>query len=265
MTQSRTGRRRLSERIADELQRDILHDGLVPGRRLPTETELMERYEVSRTVVREAAKLLVQRGLVSVAPGRGMAVVEFDGAHIAEQFSILMLASDGTFEQLLELRLALEVQIANAAAREPSAEVLERLEETIAAGEALVAAPGPIDSDAFLDADMTFHEILAEASGNPFFELVSRPINTFLRSHYLHREHYPSDPVRTLEEHREVLDAIRRGDTFGAYRSTEGHLRRLLHKWGSNPADEPSVRLLNTQNTHLAAQMASSPTPSQES
>lgn len=267
MNHNRDSRGRLSERIADDIQREILRDGLVPDRRLPTEMDFTERYGVSRTVVREAARLLVQRGLVTVAPGRGMVVAEFDGAHIAEQFSILLLASDGTFEQLLELRLALEVQVATAAARSISKELLARLEASVAAGEALIASPGPIDPDAYLDADMNFHEALAAASGNPFFELVCRPINTFLRSHYLHREHYPSDPARTLDEHREILDALRRGDSFGARQSTEEHLRRLLRKWHTDPrpAAAPSIRVLNTQNTQLATEMAAvEPSTSQE-
>lgn len=239
---------------------------MVPGRRLATEVELAEQYGVSRTVVREAAKLLVQRGLVSVSPGRGMVVAEFDGAHIAEQFSILMLASDGTFEQLLELRLALEVQIATAAARNPSAEVLQRLEDSVRAGERVVAGAEGVDSDAYLDADMTFHEVLAEASGNPFFDLVCRPINSFLRSHYRHRESYPSDPHRTLEEHREILDALRRQDTFGARQATEEHLRRLLRKWRMTPQPTaaPSVRALNTLDTQHASLATDATGPTHE-
>jgi GntR family transcriptional repressor for pyruvate dehydrogenase complex len=266
MTQSRDRRGLLSERIAEELQREILHDGLVPNMRLPTELDLTERYGVSRTVVREAAKILVQRGLVTVAPGRGMVVAEFDGAHIAEQFSVLMRASAGTFEHLLDLRLAVEVQVATSAARNADEVALKRLEASLAAAEDVLAAEGPIDSDAYLDADMNFHEALAVASGNPFFDLVCRPINTFLRSHYLQRESYPSDPVRTLEEHREILDALRRGDTFGARQATEEHLRRLLRKWRTpQPSAPPSVRVLNRQNTRLAAKSAAvDPTTSQE-
>lgn len=243
-------RSRLSERIADELQAEIIRDGFVADRRLPTEAALMERYGVSRTVVREAAKLLVQRGLVTVAPGRGMVVAAFDGRQIAEQFSLVMMASDGTFEQLLELRLALEVQVATAAARSATDEQLAGLR--VAIDDGCRAAPEPderarTDVEAFLDADLRFHELLAESSGNPFFDLVCRPINTFLRSHYLERDHYPSDPARTLAEHEEILAALEDGDTFRARQACEEHLRRLLRnsyaRTGAAPA--PSVRHLH--------------------
>lgn len=258
MTAGPDSRARLSERIADELQLAIVRDGFVPGQRLPTETALMERFGVSRTVVREAAKLLVQRGLVSVAPGRGMIVAEFDGGQIAEQFSLVMMASDGTFEQLLELRLALEVQVATAAARVATPELLDRLDDSIRVGQSVADEDGPIDAEAFLDADMTFHEVLAEASGNPFFDLACRPINTFLRSHYQHRDHYPSDPGRSLDEHREILDALRVHDTFRARQATEEHLRRLLRNSIARAAatTAPSVRELHREDTDAAASRA---------
>lgn len=246
------GRRRLSEQIADDIQHEIVREGFVPNQRLPTEIDLMERYSVSRSVVRDAGKLLEQRGLVEVSPGRGMTVAKFDGGRIAEQFSLLMLASSGTFDQLLELRLALEVQVAAVVAVCPAADTLHRLEESLAQGEAVLAraSGGEIDRDDFLDADMQFHETMALASGNPFFELICQPINAFLRSHYHHREGYPSDPGRTLEEHRVILDALRRQDTLGARQAAEEHLRRLLRRWrvvpgGPQPA---SIRHLNAQD-----------------
>ena len=248
MTQWRDGPGRLSERIADELQTEILRGGLVPNARLATEVELMERYSVSRTVVREAAKLLQQRGLVSVAPGRGMVVAAFDGARIADQFSILMLASDGTFGHLLELRLALELQVTTAAAASATADDLDRLAGSITHGAAAIATDGSVDAEAFLDADMNFHEALARASGNPFFDLVCRPINSFLRTYYQHRDGYPSNPSRTLVEHEEILDNLRRRDTYGARKAAEEHLRRLLRKW-QTPTDgavPPSIREMSS-------------------
>jgi GntR family transcriptional repressor for pyruvate dehydrogenase complex len=224
-------KRRLPEVIADQLQEEIVHARLPPEHRLPTEVELAERYSVSRTVVREAARLLVERGLVTVKPGRGMVVAEFDGRFIAEQFAFWMRASNGSFDQLLELRLALEVQMATLAAERPADEglggardeLIAAMQDTITRGQAAVE-----DRTAFLDADLAFHELLAAASDNPFFDLVSKPINTFLRGHYEHRSTYPSDPRRTLEEHQEILRAIAQRDTLGARHAMEEHLRRLL-------------------------------------
>ena len=209
--------------IADRLQQEILEARLETDHRLPTEVVLAERYAVSRTVIREAARLLVHRGLVTVKPGRGMVVAEYDGKFIAEQFAFAMMASNGSFDQLLELRLAVEVQMATLAAERQALELIAAMQETITLGEAAMG-----DREAFLDADMSFHELLAQASGNPFFDLVSKPINTFLRGHYQHRASYPSDPRRTLEEHQEILRSVAQRDTLGARLAMEEHLRRLL-------------------------------------
>lgn len=216
-------RRRLPEALADSLQQEILGAGLTPGDRLPTEAELAERFDVSRTVVREAARLLVQRGLVTVKPGRGMAVAEFDGRFIAEQYALLLRLSDGTFDQLLELRLVLEVEMAALAAARRTPEHLAALDRSNqqlrAAGDSRLE---------FLAADLDFHEVMAQASGNPFFSLVVGPINGFLRDAYSNGPGYPSEAHNTIEEHAEMADAISSGDPARARFATERHLRRVF-------------------------------------
>ncbi len=93
MSETTRSKQRLSDVVAQTLQDEIL--GLAVGERLPTEAELAERFEVSRTVVREATRLLVQRGLVAVSPGRGMTVAAVDGSVIAEQYGLLLRLSEG--------------------------------------------------------------------------------------------------------------------------------------------------------------------------
>jgi GntR family transcriptional regulator, transcriptional repressor for pyruvate dehydrogenase complex len=216
-------RQRLPEVVADALQQEILSAGLKQGERLPTEPELAERYRVSRTVVREAARLLVQRGLVTVRPGRGMTVAEVDGRFIAEQYGLLIRLSEGTFTQLLELRLVLEVEIAALAAARRTPEQVVALQES---NRRLVQARG--SREAFLTADLAFHELMAEASGNPFFPLVVGPINGFLRDVYSSGPGYPSEADHTVEEHGEIAVAIGAGDADGARFQTERHLRRII-------------------------------------
>lgn len=217
-------RKRLSETLADTLQDEIV--GLSPGDRLPTEAELAVRFDVSRTVVREAARLLVQRGLVTVKPGRGMTVAEFDGRLIADQYGLLLRRSEGSFEQLLELRLVLEAEMALLAAARRTDEHLTAMDE---ANRALAAAWEVADTRGkFLDADLTFHEIIARASGNPFFSLVIRPVNGFLRNAYRAGEGYPSEGGHTLQEHREIAEAVTAGDPSRARFAMENHLRRIM-------------------------------------
>jgi DNA-binding FadR family transcriptional regulator len=75
---------------------------------------------------------------------------------------------------------------------------------------------------------MAFHELMAEASHNPFFPLVIDPINGFLRDTYRGSSGYPSEAHHTIEEHNLIADAIAAGDPGGARYATERHLRRVI-------------------------------------
>src|SRR5205823_14395758 len=77
---------RVFEQVAEQIEKRILDGELRSGDRLPTERELAEQFHVSRTAVREAMKILAQKGLVDMRPGRGTIVI--DGAHEAMQDSI---------------------------------------------------------------------------------------------------------------------------------------------------------------------------------
>src|SRR5262245_26140843 len=91
---------RLSAVIADRIQEDLLRRKMLPGDRLPTEHELVTRHKVSRAVIREASRILDQRGLVDIRPGRGMVVARPDGSKIAEQYSIMLGMNQASFAQL---------------------------------------------------------------------------------------------------------------------------------------------------------------------
>lgn len=233
---------RLSEQIADLMQHEILEDGIQAGKRLPTEVQLMERHGVSRTVIREAAQLLMSRGLVTVSPGRGMMVADFDGSIVAEQFFLRMRASQGSFAQLLQLRMAVEVQMTAAVAQTASLKQIESLQERVTSGRALIDNDEGIDINQFLESDIGFHELLSEVGGNPYFTLVCQPINHFLRDYYERRGGYPSDPRSTVEEHENILQAIRNGDTLAAHTAMDHHLTRLLRRWSMPGAESEALQ-----------------------
>jgi GntR family transcriptional repressor for pyruvate dehydrogenase complex len=103
---------RVFEQIATQIEERILNGELRSGDRLPTERELAEQFQVSRTAVREAMKILAQKGLVDMRPGRGTIVI--DGAPVALQNSIglmmkLKLREVGGSDNLVEVREMLEV------------------------------------------------------------------------------------------------------------------------------------------------------------
>ncbi len=236
----RTLRRRLSEDVAERITSYVVSQHLEPGDRLPTEPELVDLYDVSRTVVREAGRLLVERGLVDIRPGRGMVVAAFDGTSISRQWQIMLAREQGSFHQLMEMRLALEVSMTGlAAARRIDAD----LSAIRASLEAFASAGN--DHRASLDADLEFHSAVAVAAHNPFFRHVIDPINDYLRQAYQPSLGYESARDQTATEHERIAMAITEADVDGASAAARHHLTRVASHAGRLVRDaEPGVKTL---------------------
>jgi len=216
---------RMPEIVAARVQAQLLDDGMVPGDQLPTELQLAERYAVSRTVVREAARILEQRGLVSIRPGRGMIVETVDGRPIAEHYGLLLRTEPAAFEQLMEARSLLEVEIAALAALRRSDADLEEMRASLD-----VARRHPDDFDVCLAEDMTFHALTARASGNMLLGLFMDPVNACLRESYREPMAYLAQQGHTVEEHQAILDAIAAGDPDAARAASRAHLARIARE-----------------------------------
>ena len=213
----------LSDLAAERMRRLILDDRLRPGDPLPTQQELMERYGVSRTVIREAVRSLVQQGLIKVQPGRGMTVNAPTMDALVQQLTVLLRTNQTTVHQLFELRILLEPAIAAAAAREHTPDDQLILEEILAEAERSMQ-----DVRAFLEYDLAFNRALAEATHNPFYVVAAMPIETVLKNTYhvalgFMQPHY----IHTVKEHRHILDAVIARDSEGAALASRRHLERV--------------------------------------
>ena len=101
---------------------------LRPGELLPSERELGDKFNVSRTVVREAVRSLAARGLVRVTSGRGVEVSAFGPGDVAASMRLLVRGHEGLdYGKVNEVRTAVEVQVAGLAAQRATPEHLERL------------------------------------------------------------------------------------------------------------------------------------------
>lgn len=209
----------LSATVALEIERQIIEQGLTAGATLPTEVQLMEQFGVSRTVVREAARTLVQKGLVDVRPGRGMTVARVSVEQFAQQLTLLLRTGYASLDQLFELRELLEPAIAQAAARARTAAHLTEMQE-------ILAVPEDAPADDFLTADLEFHTALARATGNPFFVLVTTPLQLLLHDTYDKAVRYVVYQRQTQDEHREIYNAVEAKNGRAAATATKAHLRR---------------------------------------
>ena len=218
-------RQKLSEEVRRQLL-DLINSGSVgPGEPLPSERELMERLRVGRPAIREAMQSLETIGLIEIRHGERARVVEPSVGRMVDQVSEtmkhLLAHSPASLENLKEARATFEREMARIAARRRSAADLERLAEIIE--EQAIAAPDPAR---FRALDGRFHREIAAVSGNPIFTALIDAVFRWLSDFHVDLVSVPGLEQLTLAEHREILEALRRGDAEAASAAMADHLMR---------------------------------------
>ena len=208
----------LVTRTARRLEQAILSGRLASGDQLPSEREISAEMGVSRSVVREALGRLASLGLVRSVHGSGTRVEAPSGKPIAAGYQILLRRGEVRLADVAAVRLPLETSIAAEAARRRGDDHLARLE---AAQAALADPRGSLE--AHVRADLDFHAILAEATGNPLFGIVLTPIQELLietRRRTVGRH----GAALAHDHHARILDAVRAGDPVAAAEAMRAHL-----------------------------------------
>ncbi len=213
------------ERVAEQIEKRILDGELHKGDRLPTERELAEQFQVSRTAVREAMKILAQKGLVDMRPGRGTIVI--DGASAAMQNSIglmmkLKLGEIGGSDSLVEFRTILEIEIAALAAARTTEKEISVMRAAIEAMDESLS-----DVDAFIAADNNFHEALAEATQNALIIILINSIVSLLSEQRKQIFEVEGGPQRGQIHHRRILESVIRRDPEAARAAMRSHLQQV--------------------------------------
>ena len=214
---------RLSEQVVEELQRMVKEEYAEPGSRLPREAELAERFQVSRIVVREAMKILEDRGVVEVRAGRGTLTVARRPDRVKR--SLLQLFGDQPLptltemESMLELRQVLEETSASLAAVRATDQDLSEIE---AALEGMTNEEANLDET--IEADLRFHRAVVKAAHNAYLEMVLDPIvSVFVRQIMLTNSFHTGVP-----EHRHIFNEIRAHNPIGARQAVRRLMKRTL-------------------------------------
>jgi GntR family transcriptional repressor for pyruvate dehydrogenase complex len=232
--------RGLVPEIVDTLSADMREGRLQTGDKLPTESELMARFEVSRTVVREAISRLQASGLVETRHGIGTFVLappEQGPFRIApEDF-----ATVADVIELLELRISLESEAASLAAQRRDDSHLQHMAAALAAFEASIAE----SSDA-VPSDFQFHMEVARATGNRHFADLMTYLGTMIipRTRINTASSAPEGRLAYLQrvhgEHQNIYNAIRLRDAEAARQAMRLHLGNSRERLRRAQADAPA-------------------------
>jgi DNA-binding FadR family transcriptional regulator len=203
-------RRSLADEVAARLQQQILSGQYKVGDQLPVEPELMHQFGVGRSSIREAIKLLVNSGLLRVQQGIGTFVEDNSG--IGEPLAQRLKRSD--MKDINEVRQLLEMKIAEKAAVNRTAKDVKKIQRYFDAREQSAAAK---DIAACVDADINFHNSIAEASGNEILADLYKSFSTRIKNDFLARFASTDPFIETMQLHRELLKSIIDKDPKGAW------------------------------------------------
>jgi GntR family transcriptional repressor for pyruvate dehydrogenase complex len=216
---------RLSDKVADMMLETILSRRLQVGDRLPSERELGEQFGVSRTVVREAVRALVVKGVIEVRSGSGLRVAAVGASAVSESMSLFLRSGSLDFEKVHDVRTLLEVHIAGLAAERRREADIARLRSV---HERMQRESDDVEAAA--RDDLEFHRAIARSTQNELYLLLMDSIGSGLLD--IRRENLGSGSApMTLTQHEEVLDRIAAGDQAGAQSAMAAHLEAVAQWW----------------------------------
>ena len=229
-------RRGLHGEVVHTIGLRILRGELKPGDPLPTEEELSAGDGISRTVLREAVRVLAAKGLVHAQPKTGTRVRPRSEWNIADPDVLAWRVEAGPdsdlYEQVTEVRVGIEPQAAQLSAARATDEEIAAIREAYEAMEA-----GVKDQAAYLAADLLFHERILTACHNELLEHLGSVLRAVFRTTFEFTTSSPTSRRRALPLHRAILDGIaaRDGDAAEAamrtlISDTAADIRRLAKK-----------------------------------
>ena len=207
------------ELILDEITRLITEGILKPGDRLPSESELAERFGVGRSSLREAMRALQLLGVVDVIQGKGT---------FLRQTYVLPLATDwarlskmGLISQVMEARQIIEVTIAQLAAERATG-------EDIAAMWAAIRRAEEADGDSVIsgEASVNFHLALAEATHNEVLALMYRTVRDLYLETARQTQMTPESVENRLQDHRRILECVEQQNPEMASKLMAEHIEK---------------------------------------
>ncbi len=215
----------LSDQVADVLAAEIRAGRLAVGEKLPTEAALVEQFLVSRTVVREAVSRLKSLGLVDSRQGSGVYVK--DVSFLPLNFDARSAVSKRAVIQMVEVRRALEAEVAELAARRRNQADIRRIRKSIALLDKAVLAGGD-----GVDEDIKYHRAIADAARNPFLIGTLEYLSQFLRGATgvtRANEARRADFARQVrDEHEMIVCAIEAGDAAAARKAAAQHMDNAI-------------------------------------
>ncbi len=198
------------EVVFEQLERLIGEEFWKAEEKLPSEFELCRKFNVGRSTIREALNILKARELVFTIPGLGTFVNKREESNRVLAFYTPNPKSEKDLLNIMELRLGLEPMSAALAARRITKTQLRNMEKHH------LKHLASVDPALFAENDIIFHQLLANASGNPLIENAIAIVHTFLQQQQFLTSQEESRRHKAGKFHAQLLDALHEHNEFAA-------------------------------------------------
>ena len=225
----KTTHTRVFQDLVKQIQRAILDGRLKPGDKLPSQRELIQRFQTSRASLREALRVLEQKGLIEVKLGvsGGAVVKDVDTEPITESLALLIQHQKVSFDHLAEFREGVEGLVAALAAERATQADIRRLKDLLLQARAHLQQEKP-KAEEFVRVDVQLHIALAQIVGNPIHVAVLQMVHENILGAY---ERFLLQDEELLRENYEdlcgIVRAIERGEPEKARMLAQSHIRRF--------------------------------------
>jgi DNA-binding FadR family transcriptional regulator len=215
--------------VVEQIQGAIFDGRLKTGDMLPAERELKEMFSVSRGTLREALRVLEQKGLIEIklGVGGGSVVKAVDTEQISESLGLLIQSQKVSLNHLAEFREDVEGIVAAHAAERGTRQQIQELNRLLNQARGCVEQ-GSSQRSAFIEIDKQIHMKLADITGNPIYTSVLHSIHENIHRYY---DRFLSMERRELQENYQdlcdLVQAVENANSDQARRIAQNHVRRF--------------------------------------
>ncbi len=215
--------------VVAQIQDAILDGRLKTGDTLPSERQLKDMFNISRGTLREALRVLEQKGLIEIklGVGGGSVVKDLNADQVSEGLALLIRSQKVSLKHLAEFREDVEGIVAARAAKRNSASDIRKLTELLDEARKCIDA-GPAQRDAFIEIDKHIHMTLALVTENPIYISVLHSVHDNIHRYY--DEFLSMDECELQENYQDLCDlvkAVEKGQAGHARRLARDHVHRF--------------------------------------
>jgi GntR family transcriptional repressor for pyruvate dehydrogenase complex len=208
----------LYEKIVDGLEKVIMESKR--DEKLPSESELARQFNVSKAVIREALKVLKDRGLIQSRNGDGSYITKPDTSSVADAVNRIIRMENISDENIHNLRLILETATVKAATLHAKAEDIKKIEENLE-----IMSDLTLSESRRVETDIQFHLLIAQAGENALLTMFVEVLMILLKGYMIKASTAKNyDRRNSINEHREIIDAIKKRELEYAEKAILNHI-----------------------------------------